>query len=126
MNNEKIRSFTDLNAWQEGHKLVLEIYKITKTFPREELFCLVNQLRRAAISITSNLAEGFSRPTYQDKARFYAISQGSLTEMQNQLLIARDIKYINSAEYQKIIDHTVITHKLIHGLIRKSKEIHNS
>ena len=57
----KIRSFTDLYAWQEGHKLVLMVYKITKEFPREELFCLVSQMRRAVISITSNIAEGYCK-----------------------------------------------------------------
>jgi len=63
----KIRSFTDLNAWREGHKLVLMIYKITDKFPQPEIFCLVVQMRRAVISITSNIAEGFSRQTSKEK-----------------------------------------------------------
>ncbi len=125
-NDNKIKSFTDLNAWREGHKLVLMIYKITKDFPKEELFGLANQMRRAAVSITSNIAEGFSRQSYKEKAQFYSTSQGSVTEIQNQLLIARDVKYINDNKFKEIADQTVVVHKLISGLIKKSKDIHNS
>jgi len=80
---EKIKSFTDLISWQEGHKLVLLIYAITKKFPKEELFGLVSQIRRCAISITSNIAEGFSRKSKKEKINFYHISLDSLTELQN-------------------------------------------
>lgn len=64
---DKIRTFSDLNAWKEGHKLVLEIYRITEKFPNKEQFGLISQMRRAAVSITSNIAEGFSRNTSKDK-----------------------------------------------------------
>ncbi|MDD5626597.1 MAG: four helix bundle protein [Patescibacteria group bacterium] len=85
MNNElkKIKSFTDLDAWKEGHKLVLMVYEITKKFPKEEMFGLVSQMRRCVVSITSNIAEGFSRQTYKDKICFYSRAQGSVTELQN-------------------------------------------
>jgi four helix bundle protein len=85
MNHEsgKIKSFSDLDAWREGHKLVLNIYQITKLFPKEELFCLTNQLRRAGISFTSNIAEGFSRQSFKEKRQFYSMALGSLTEIQN-------------------------------------------
>lgn len=124
-NGNKIRSFTDLNAWKEGHKLVLMIYEITKKFSKEEMFGLTNQLRRAAVSITSNIAEGFSRQSYKEKAHFYSTSLGSTTEVQNQILIAKDVKYINNNEFQKIAEQTIIVHKLINGLIKGSKN-HNS
>jgi four helix bundle protein len=114
--NKKIESFTDLIAWQEGHKLVLMIYKITKNFPKEELFILVNQMRRAAISITSNIAEGFSRNTAKDKVQFYAIAQGSLTELQNQLVVARDLNYLDSKIFIEVANQTIIVAKLINGL----------
>lgn len=116
MENTKIKSFTDLNAWKQGHELVLMIYKITDKFPDKERFGLISQMRRAAVSITSNIAEGFSRKTVKDKIQFYSIAHGSLTELQNQILIARDIKYISSQEFSTIADKTVVVHKLITGL----------
>lgn len=125
MENNKIKSFTDLNAWKEGHKLVIKIYLITKCFPKEELFSLTNQLKRAAVSITSNIAEGFSRQSFKEKAQFYSIARGSVTEIQNQLLIARDVKYIDCEKFNEAAEQTVITHKLINGLIKYSKN-HNT
>lgn len=118
----KIKSFTDLIAWQEGHKLVLMIYDNTKEFPREEMFGLINQMRRAAISVTSNIAEGFSRFTVKDKCQFYSIAHGSLTELQNQLVIARDLKYLDKEKFNNIAQQTITVHKLITGL----KKIRNS
>ena len=123
MNQEsKIKSFTDLIAWQEGHKLVLMIYNITKQFPKEEIFGLTNQLRRAVVSFTSNIAEGFSRQSYKDKIKFYYISLGSLTEVQNQLLIAKDIKYISQEDFNKTTEQTTKVSKIINGLIKSSKK----
>ena len=125
MNNEsrKIKSFTDLNAWKEGHKLVLMIYDITKQFPKEEMFGLVSQIRRCAVSITSNVAEGFSRLSYKEKARFYSISLGSTTELQNQLLIAKDVNYITKEQFQNIAEQSIKVHKIINGLIKSSKNL---
>ena len=123
MNQGKIRSFTDLNAWKEGHKLVLEIYKITQRFPREEQFGLTNQLRRAVVSFTSNIAEGFSRNSYKEKVQFYSMALGSLTEVQNQLLVARDVGYLSKEEFDKIAETAVIINKITNGLIKKSRFI---
>ena len=97
-----IRDFTDILAWQEGHKLVLDIYRLTKKFPKEEIFGLVSQMRRAAVSVTSNIAEGFGRQGYKEKVQFFYVAQGSLIELKNQLLIARDIGYISTVEFTKI------------------------
>ena len=80
MEKVKIKSFTDLNAWKEGHQLVLLVYKITSTFPKNEAYSLVDQMRRCVISITSNVAEGFSRRTKKEKIQFYYMSIGSITE----------------------------------------------
>lgn len=123
----KIKSFTDLDAWKEGHKFVLMIYKITKNFPKEELFGLIMQLRRAVVSITSNIAEGFSRNSYKEKTQFYSMALGSLSEVQNQLLIAKDISYILDREFNLIAEQSVKVSKIINGLIKMSKnKIHNS
>ena len=77
----KIQSFTDLDTWEKGHQLVISIYKKTQLFPREEMFGLTSQMKRCSVSVTSNIAEGFSRQSYKDKIRFYYISKGSLTEL---------------------------------------------
>jgi four helix bundle protein len=118
----KIATFMDLKTWQMGHQLVLKIYKITKNFPKDELFALTSQLRRAAISFTSNIAEGFSRQSYKEKVQFYSISLGSVTEIQNQLLITKDIGYISESEYVTLVPLMLELHKMTNGLIRKSKE----
>lgn len=129
MNQEfsKIKSFTDLNVWKEAHGLVLSIYKAAIDFPKEELFGLTNQMRRAAVSITSNIAEGFSRSSYRDKSHFYTVALGSLSEIQSQLLVARDLKYIKKEKFTSLASTTITVSKLLNGLIKKSKTmIHDS
>jgi four helix bundle protein len=119
----KIKSFTDIIAWQEGHKLVLMVYQKTKQFPKDEIFGITSQMRRCAVSITSNIAEGFSRQSSKEKVQFYFVSLGSLTELQNQALIARDIDYISKEEFKVIADKTVEVHKILNGLIKSSRRI---
>ncbi|MDD4998991.1 MAG: four helix bundle protein [Candidatus Pacebacteria bacterium] len=116
--DNKIKSFTDLNAHKEAHKLVLLIYEITKGFPKEERFCLIDQIRRAAVSIVSNIAEGFSRNTTKDKCKFYSLALGSLSELQSQLLIAKDLKYLNQQIFNQIAQQSIVVRKLISGLKR--------
>lgn len=118
---KKIEKFTDLVAWKEGHKLVIEVYGITKKFPKEEWWGIVSQMRRCGVSITSNIAEGFSRISTKDKNHFYCIALGSVTELQNQLLISRDLGYINTSEFERNSKQTVLVHKLINGLIKYNK-----
>lgn len=117
---QKITSFTKLDTWIEAHKLVLMIYEITDDFPSKENYILIPQIIRAVISITSNIAEGFSRYSKKEKQQFYFIAKGSLTEVQNQLMIAKDRNYINSDNFQKIASQTIIVHKLINGLIKSA------
>ena len=125
MNQEsrKIRSFTNLSAWQEGHKLVLSVYKITAGFPKEEMFGLTTQMRRCVVSITSNIAEGFSRQSYKEKVQFYSMALGSVTELQNQLLIAKDVRILEKVTFGTLAKQSTVVHKLLNGLIKKSKSL---
>jgi len=97
------KSFEQLTVWQKAHQFVLSIYKITKLYPREEIFSLVNQMRRAAISITANIAEGYIRTGLKEKLRFYNISLGSLEETRNFIILSRDLGYI-SIEDKELLD----------------------
>ena len=119
---ETIKSFIDLSAWQEGHKFVVNIYEMSKSLPKEERYGLVSQMQRAAVSVTSNIAEGFSRDSYADKAHFYVMSHGSLTELQNQLYIARDVKYISVFHFNELMDQSEVVNRILVGLIRATKE----
>ncbi len=123
--NSTIRDFTDLKVWQEGHKLVILVYKITKGFPREETYSLINQMRRAVASITANIAEGFGRQGYKEKVQFYYLAQGSLVELKNFIIIAKDVGYLKPSQFEELINQANLTHKLLQGLITKSKSFIN-
>jgi four helix bundle protein len=106
-------SFEKLNVWLDSKELIKLIYTITKDFPSEEKFGLTNQLRRASVSIASNLAEGTSRNTNKDKAHFTTLSFSSLMEVLNQIIIARELNYIEENNYQLIrIEIENISNKL--------------
>ena len=90
-----------LILWKKSHELVLLIYEITKDFPKEELFCLISQIRRAAVSVPSNIVEGKARNSNKEYKRFLLISRGSLEELKYQLLLAKDLKYIDECKYNK-------------------------
>ena len=87
------KTFEDLVVWQKAHQLVLAIYRLTKNFPKEEIFGLTSQFRRAAISVAANIAEGFKRATIPDKLRHLNIAQGSLEEVRYYLILSHDLKY---------------------------------
>lgn len=122
---KKIQEFTDLFAWQEGHKLVLLIYQTTKMFPKNEIYSLIDQMRRAASSVTSNIAEGFGRQGYKEKIQFYYLAQGSLTELKNQLIIARDVGYLKESQWKELFEQSNQTHRLLQGLLSKTKQLAN-
>lgn len=119
---KKAVKFTDLDAWQHAHILAVHIYKTTTDWPINEQYGLTSQIRRAAVSVTSNIAEGFSRQTKTDKRHFYIMAHGSLTEIQSQLLIARDIDYLQNTVFDDLANKTVATHKLLTGLIKSLKD----
>lgn len=98
------KSFKDLIVWKRAHQWVLEIYRFTNSFPSREQFGLISQLRRAAISIPANIAEGFKRRGNPDKARFYNIAQGSIEECRYYLILARDLDYGDTRTLEKNLE----------------------
>ena len=114
----KIRHFTDLEAWKESHQLALDVYRVTKLFPKDEMFGLTNQMRRAVVSVGSNIAEGFSRNTAKDKSQFYSVARGSATELGSQLLLARDIGYLNVDAFNMLQERLNKVGRLTTGLIQ--------
>jgi len=94
--------FENLEVWQKSRELVLSIYELTSTFPAEEKFGLVSQLRRASVSVSSNIAEGSTRWSRQDQARFYEISYGSLMEVLNQLILSGDLGFLTETQIDEI------------------------
>jgi four helix bundle protein len=122
MTNYKIKIFTDLITWKKAHSLTLLIYKETKTFPKEERYSLTDQIRRASVSVSSNIAEGFGRLSKKEKVHFYYIAKGSLAEVQNQLFIARDIGYLTGEKCKMIISEAEETIRLLCGLIRSTNK----
>lgn len=123
MEKIKIKSFTDLKAWKEAHVLVLDTYKATDQFPDKERFGLTSQIQRAVVSITSNIAEGFSRNSNLEKRQFYYQSLGLLTEVQNQLLISRDLNYLPNKEFKRLAEQSVVVSKLTNGLIKSVRDL---
>lgn len=108
-----------LIVWQKSHELVLKIYGITKEFPKEELFGLTSQIRRAAVSVPSNIVEGKARGSNNEYNRFLLIARGSLEEVKYQLLLARDLKYISEEKYSEILRLADEVGKMINGVMRK-------
>lgn len=115
---EEITGFSDLEAWKKSHELTLKVYQITKSFPKDELFGVVSQLRRAAASVGANIAEGFARYHFNDKVRFYYHSRGSAAEVQNFLFLSRDLNYIDSDQCAQLFEEARRVLQLINGLIR--------
>ena len=92
---EKTNTFKGLITWQKAHLLVLSVYKITKTFPKEEVYALTSQIRRASVSIAANIAEGYKKKTIPNKLNFFNISEGSLEEVKYYIILSKDLEYIN-------------------------------
>jgi four helix bundle protein len=99
---EKVRSYKDLKVWQRGTDLALDVYALSRKFPKDELYGLTSQVRRAAISIPSNIAEGSERKAHRDFLRFVRIASGSLAEVETQIYMAVRLGYITEEEYQNL------------------------
>ena len=111
----KINSFEVLEVWQVSQSLAVQIYKITKSYPKDEQFGITNQIRRAAYSISANIAEGFGRDTKKDKAHFYTMAYGSLLEVKNFLYLSNKLDYISDAQLNEILDTCTSCQKLINA-----------
>ncbi|OFY89546.1 MAG: four helix bundle protein [Bacteroidetes bacterium RIFCSPLOWO2_12_FULL_31_6] len=114
-------NYKDLDVFNECKELVKNVYSISKNFPNEEIYCLTNQIRRASISIISNIAEGTGRNYTKDSLQFFYISRGSLFEVEAQLLIAKDLNYISEEQLENILLQCTTCKKLLNGFINYHK-----
>lgn len=114
----QVRTYQDLEVWKKSRELVKQIYAVTKSFPQEEQFGLTNQLRRSAISVASNIAEGSGRAGVKDSTRFFYIARGSLYEIETQMVLATDLQYISDDELDQVQDTITSCKKLLNGLIK--------
>lgn len=114
------KDYKELLVWQKAHKFVLEVYKITKEFPKDELYGLTSQFRRAAVSIPANIVEGFVKRSKLDKMRFYNIAQGSINECSYYLLLSKDLNYLQN--YDELNDLLNEVGKLLNSYSKSVKD----
>ena len=117
-----IRSYCDLRVWQRGMDLVAEVYEVTREFPQEERFGLTSQMRRSAISVPSNIAEGFGRESNGDFARFLRVAQGSLKELETQLLISQRLDMLAADDADATLGKCDEIGRILRGLISKVRD----
>lgn len=121
-----MRNFKDLDVWSRSHKMTLEIYKITLEFPKEELYGLVNQMRRSSQSIPTNIAEGCGRNSEKELLRYCNIAMGSASELEYQLLLAFDLSYLKQDEYTSLFEELITIKRKLNKFIQfLQKEIQN-
>ncbi|MDD5459101.1 MAG: four helix bundle protein [Phycisphaerae bacterium] len=114
-----IRDFKELKVWQKSHDLVLEIYKATKSFPREELYSLTSQLKRAVVSVPGNIAEGAGRNGKSELKHFMTVANGSLSEAEYYVLLSLDLEYISKSGFARINEKIIEVKKMLSAYIRK-------
>lgn len=117
-----VRSYRDLVAWQKGMELVGEIYRISRDFPKDEIFGLVSQVRRAAVSIPSNIAEGHQKLSRKEYQHFLGNARGSLAEIETQILIAKDLDYLSETEMNQILNQSAELGRVLNGLINSIRK----
>jgi four helix bundle protein len=116
-----MNNYKELKVWQKSFDLSIEIYMVSKDFPKEEMFGLTSQMRRSAVSIPSNIAEGKGRFSNSDFIRFLLIAQGSCNEIETQILIAEKINYLSKAQSDLLVDKCNEVQKMINALINSLK-----
>ena len=114
-----MKDFHELKVWQKAHQLTLEVYRITAAFPREELYGLTSQIRRACSSIAANLAEGCGRNGDMEFARFCSMAMGSASELEYHLLLAKDLKLIKPVDYQELDQRATELKRMLTALMQK-------
>ena len=122
-NPQKIRDFTELRAWQAARRLRQEIYRLTRSFPDEEKFGLATQMRRAAVSVTANLAEGYGRFSYQENIQFCRQSRGSVYELRDHLTSAFDAGFVSRDQFRRANSMALDVVRLVNGYIRSTKKL---
>ena len=113
-----LKNYKELKVWQKGYKLCLKIYRITNEFPDDEKFGLISQIRRAAVSVVSNIAEGYGRKTTAEYLRYLYIAYGSNCELETQILLSGDLDYIENVELKEIIKKIQEVERMLKGLIK--------
>ncbi len=121
-----LKTYKELTAWQKAYDLCLVIYRISKDIPKEEQCGLISQLRRAALSIPSNIAEGYGRKSIGDYLRFLYISYGSVCELETQILISKDLGYISMECFQETNDKISEVERILKGLIKSLEKKHSN
>jgi four helix bundle protein len=124
--NEKLKNYKDLKVWQRSYQLCLEIYKITKRFPDEEKYGLTSQLRRAAVSVPSNISEGYGRKTTPEYIQFLYIAYGSICEIETQILLAGDLGYIESIKLEMLNEGAGEVERMLKALIKSLEYKHSA
>lgn len=119
MGQKGLSSFQQLNVWKKAHQLVLRVYELTGSFPKDERFGLISQMRRAAVSVPANIAEGFKRRGYREKTRFYNIAEGSLEELKYFFILSSDLGYLHSNQDE--LDQADEIGRMLHGLIASTE-----
>jgi len=114
-----MKGFKSLTVWQKSHDLVLAVYRGTKNFPAEERFCMIQQMRRSAISIAANIAEGFKRKTDKDYCHFLNMSEGSLEELKYYLILSKDLNYLREELFQALFLASEEVGRLLSGFTKK-------
>ena len=114
-------NYTELDVWINSRKLVTAVYQLTKSFPKDELYGITNQIRRCVVSIPSNIAEGCGRQTTKDTIHFLYISRGSLYELETQVILASDLNYITKEDLDTLLEKITSSKKLLNGFINYYK-----
>jgi four helix bundle protein len=115
--DERMRNYRELDVWEKSHKLTLELYRLSRSFPREETYGLTSQMRRAAVSIGANLAEECGRRTSPELARFVRIAMGSASELDYHLLLCRDFEFVTESQYERSVADLTRVRKMLSALL---------